>query len=1088
MRNIQIKRGIKANLPALSVGEFAFCTDTKELFIGSATGNIKVHPTDGSGEATPQYIVKDSWSASGTHTLSEIMNGFNVYNSGNANLTVTINGISFVVKSKEKFEDIFDPFSQVTISATDTFYATASALESGSTNPKYSVKESFSGSSSITHNLTGAMRDFVISNDGSNSLTYIINGLTIPVLQNESDERSFDSFNQVSISATSAFRAYTRGTFASDTIAPVVTASPNGGTFNATQSLTLSTNEMSTIYYTLDGSTPTQSSTIYSTPISITTTTTVKYFAKDITGNISTIESKTFTLDTTAPIVTASVLDGTYTSTQTVTLTADEAATIYYTLDGSTPTTSSNVYSSALSISATTTLKYFGKDTAGNTSVVQTQTYTITAPDTTAPTVTISPVAGTYNATQSVTLSANETATIYYTLDGSTPTTSSTVYSTPISVSSTTTIKYFGVDSSLNASDVQTTIYTIDTVVPNPVTALTAGAPTANTIPVSWTLSDSNDVANQEVAYSTDGTNYIVASAVVNSSSTSYTVTGLSANTNYTIRVITIDGAGNSSSAVTTNATTTANVSSGYYYMNGSNSTLKTGSIAFDEIVVEFAAKFTIGFWQAIIDTRDGATYTTGRVVRKPSFGYDFFDSPFTSVTIDGGANVTNNVNFIPYGQKTILRAKTASAITRVISFFANNDSTDKTMSNVYDIKILSGGTVVAHYDFTQQASGTTVLDLSGNNNTATITNGVWVASDVTAPTVALTVPTGSYDQTQNVYLVPSEPSKVYYTMDGSVPTTSSTKWEAITAVPITNNGVTVVKAFAVDIAGNAGPVATYTYTLPSTPPPEVTGLTSSASGTTATLSWVASAGASRYEVYDGSTLVAMTKGTSCDIINLQPSTQYTFNVKALDKVMNISAGVPSTTFTTETAPAIVSTGYVASGLTHFFENIVTNSKAVGIFNTNNLLMNSDHITICMTYVGTPTATLVLRAQDPLVTGWKTRNADSRFDIANTANNQAAISYHASNGTITSVNTAVMSDISTVQHHIAFTKGAVYTDSYQDNTRNSHTTGGGAVVRNSNLLPVIIGENGKSFTIKSIAIYNRELTPAELTQNYNALK
>ena len=32
---IQIKRGLKANLPTLSVGELAYCTDTKELFIGT---------------------------------------------------------------------------------------------------------------------------------------------------------------------------------------------------------------------------------------------------------------------------------------------------------------------------------------------------------------------------------------------------------------------------------------------------------------------------------------------------------------------------------------------------------------------------------------------------------------------------------------------------------------------------------------------------------------------------------------------------------------------------------------------------------------------------------------------------------------------------------------------------------------------------------------------------------------------------------------------------------------------------------------------------------------------------------------------
>ncbi|SMB95304.1 hypothetical protein SAMN00017405_0374 [Desulfonispora thiosulfatigenes DSM 11270] len=37
---IQIRRGLKASLPSLSVGEPALCTDTKELFVGNTGGNI----------------------------------------------------------------------------------------------------------------------------------------------------------------------------------------------------------------------------------------------------------------------------------------------------------------------------------------------------------------------------------------------------------------------------------------------------------------------------------------------------------------------------------------------------------------------------------------------------------------------------------------------------------------------------------------------------------------------------------------------------------------------------------------------------------------------------------------------------------------------------------------------------------------------------------------------------------------------------------------------------------------------------------------------------------------------------------------
>jgi hypothetical protein len=100
------------------------------------------------------------------------------------------------------------------------------------------------------------------------------------------------------------------------------------------------------------------------------------------------------TTDTTAPTVTASPRGGDYSIAQSVTLTSSEPATIYYTRDGSTPTTSSSIYNSPLSISSTTTLKYIARDKAGNNGNVVTQVYTINTIDATLPSVTISQPAG----------------------------------------------------------------------------------------------------------------------------------------------------------------------------------------------------------------------------------------------------------------------------------------------------------------------------------------------------------------------------------------------------------------------------------------------------------------------------------------------------------------------------------------------------------------------------------------------------------------------------------------------------------------------------------------------------------------------
>jgi hypothetical protein len=75
--------------------------------------------------------------------------------------------------------------------------------------------------------------------------------------------------------------------------------------------------------------------------------------------------------------------------------------------------------------------------------------------------LTITPAA-TFTTNQTVTMSANETATIWYTVDGSDPTTSGTKvqYSTPVTLTATTTVKAYAVDSANNASAVQTVTYT----------------------------------------------------------------------------------------------------------------------------------------------------------------------------------------------------------------------------------------------------------------------------------------------------------------------------------------------------------------------------------------------------------------------------------------------------------------------------------------------------------------------------------------------------------------------------------------------------------------------------------------------------
>nr|WP_319374820.1 chitobiase/beta-hexosaminidase C-terminal domain-containing protein [uncultured Methanobacterium sp.] len=319
-----------------------------------------------------------------------------------------------------------------------------------------------------------------------------------------------------------------------DTKAPTVTANLTTGTYNNTQTVSLTSNDnTATIYYTLDGSTPTNTSNQYTNPITIDKTKTLKYAAVDTNGNWSPINTQTYTIDTIVPTVTANVTTGTYNTTQTVSLTSDDnTATIYYTLDGSTPTTSSNQYTGPIPINTTTTLKYVIIDPAGNQSPINTQTYTI---DTTIPTVTANITTGTFNTAQSVSLSSDDsTATIYYTLDGSTPTTSSNQYTSPIPINTTTTLKYVIIDPAGNQSPINTQTYTIDTTIPTVTANVTTG--TYNT---TQTVSLTSDDNTATIYYTTNGT-------TPNTNSNKYTGP-ITINGTTTLKFVAVDIAGNHS-------------------------------------------------------------------------------------------------------------------------------------------------------------------------------------------------------------------------------------------------------------------------------------------------------------------------------------------------------------------------------------------------------------------------------------------------------------------------------------------------------------------------------------------------------------
>lgn len=161
---------------------------------------------------------------------------------------------------------------------------------------------------------------------------------------------------------------------------------------------------------------------------------------------------------TSAPVISPN--GGTFTTAQSVNLSSStSSAAIYYTLDGSTPTPASTEYTGPITISTATTVKAIASAPGFLQSSVSTAAFTFS---TQTAAVSISPAGGTYGSAQTVTMSdVDANAKIYYTTDGSNPSASSTLYTGPIQVTVSKTIKAIAIDPALQNSNIATAAYVI---------------------------------------------------------------------------------------------------------------------------------------------------------------------------------------------------------------------------------------------------------------------------------------------------------------------------------------------------------------------------------------------------------------------------------------------------------------------------------------------------------------------------------------------------------------------------------------------------------------------------------------------------
>jgi len=205
--------------------------------------------------------------------------------------------------------------------------ASVSNLQIVSTNPvnsatNVSVKTTLATTFNTCVNMSTVNSTSVIVSDSTGVVpgSFAFDGSTYTLIFTPSRDLAYNSGVVIAIGtnvtgsngetfAGGGWGFFTRAT--PDITPPVTTASPSGGYYNTTQNVSLICNDGSTgtgclkTYYTTNGTTPTTSSPVYSSPIPISTNTTLEFFSVDVSGNAETVQSLNYVIDTVPPTVTS---------------------------------------------------------------------------------------------------------------------------------------------------------------------------------------------------------------------------------------------------------------------------------------------------------------------------------------------------------------------------------------------------------------------------------------------------------------------------------------------------------------------------------------------------------------------------------------------------------------------------------------------------------------------------------------------------------------------------------------------------------------------------------------------------------------
>ena len=507
-----------------------------------------------------------------------------------------------------------------------------------------------------------------------------------------------------------------------------------------------------------------------------------------------------------AAVPTFSPPPGSYASAQSVAVSdATTGAAIYYTTNGTTPTTSSTLYAGPIGVSATTTIQAIAAANAYSTSPVASGVYTITPP---AAAPTFSPPAGTYMTAETVTLGdATPNAVIHYTTDGSTPTAGSPIYSGPLPVGASTTIKALATASGYATGPVATAAYTIDLSLP------LAATPTFSPVPGSFdavqyvTLTDAT--SNASMYYTVDGSTPTLGS-------THYTGP-IPVDASLTIRAIAV-ASGHTPSAI----------ASAVYVIAlpppaAAAPVLNPAAGTFDAAVLVVLTDATPN---AVIHyTIDGSM---------PSASSPTYGAPLpidATTTLNAVAIAAGHANSAIAGGTYVIGTMPPPAVAATPSFvpppgkFAAVQSV--TISDATpgaSIYYTINGSASTPYTGPIRVTATTTLQAiatQSNYAPSSVGGGTYTINLPPADAPTFSPASASFTSSESVTLADATPgAAIHYTTDGSTPDASSPTYVTPFALSVT----ATVRAIAVAANYTNSPVASATYTLTAAPAPKSSG------------------------------------------------------------------------------------------------------------------------------------------------------------------------------------------------------------------------------------------------------------------------